>query len=682
MLRTQWFRGEGASVHVIRTTAKDFTPMQAAAVLRRSPAPATAAAATVASAASARDLVAAAEALAADDAQPQAARVAALAATVRLLNPARRRVAAAAGDDGLAQKLLLASASIPELLFTIRTDSAVQVQLEADLADISPFRRAERIFKTPPPLSARAGYTSPLLQRTYPAVSTVADAVEAGAVDAGAPSAAVGCGVVCISPALPASFVGAGDCTGADLRVAARGGIFELADRPGVYILPGLLTVRQQEHWIRVACRLYLERPNRRNVDSVFDPDASNMYAGGSGLSTSMEHAQPPGDELPFADLLWRRYVERRKQQRGQLGAVGTASAPPLVLPSIAWATLGVQYDWTARQYHLPGDPDYELHCRPHESAAPRAPSQQGQQIGGDSFSNDVVGSGHSAPTAQTSAATTAESASAECTRWSAPFPPRLHTLSANIAGLVNAAASVHHGASAGPLAAPTAVPSPLASASASPPLPPSAALLASHGLPMTIDATSGIVNVYQSAKKKLPMGAHVDDMERTVAHPVISLSLGCPAVFLVGGATKESPVIPVILRSGDAIIMSGDSRLALHGVARIFDGGGETAGSPLATRPLFSGSSSNSAIANSCSCCGGGTNTINGGVSPGAAELLLCDCRCCCHASAGARDPAAAAGEPGYYASVGVAAEEEEAAFASFVQTTRINVNVRQVLA
>jgi alkylated DNA repair dioxygenase AlkB len=30
-------------------------------------------------------------------------------------------------------------------------------------------------------------------------------------------------------------------------------------------------------------------------------------------------------------------------------------------------------------------------------------------------------------------------------------------------------------------------------------------------------------------------MGGHVDDAERTYDHPVVSLSIGCPCIFLLG---------------------------------------------------------------------------------------------------------------------------------------------------
>ena len=40
--------------------------------------------------------------------------------------------------------------------------------------------------------------------------------------------------------------------------------------------------------------------------------------------------------------------------------------------------------------------------------------------------------------------------------------------------------------------------------------------------------------------------------------------------MFLIGGQTKQVKPLPLLLNSGDIVIMSGDSRLAYHGVPRI----------------------------------------------------------------------------------------------------------------
>ena len=50
--------------------------------------------------------------------------------------------------------------------------------------------------------------------------------------------------------------------------------------------------------------------------------------------------------------------------------------------------------------------------------------------------------------------------------------------------------------------------------------------------------------------------------------------SLGNAAIFLVGGLTRDIAPIPILLRSGDIIVMSGPvCRRAYHGVPRILEG-------------------------------------------------------------------------------------------------------------
>jgi len=48
------------------------------------------------------------------------------------------------------------------------------------------------------------------------------------------------------------------------------------------------------------------------------------------------------------------------------------------------------------------------------------------------------------------------------------------------------------------------------------------------------------------------------------------SSSFGQRAIFLIGGETKEIAPIPLILESGDVVVMSGKSRLSYHGVPKV----------------------------------------------------------------------------------------------------------------
>eukprot|EP01034_Spumella_vulgaris_P021619 gene21619-27658_t len=62
-------------------------------------------------------------------------------------------------------------------------------------------------------------------------------------------------------------------------------------------------------------------------------------------------------------------------------------------------------------------------------------------------------------------------------------------------------------------------------------------------------------------------MGGHLDDAEHTMEKPIVSISLGCSAIFLLGGKDRTIKPIPILLRSGDALVMSGESRYCYHGV-------------------------------------------------------------------------------------------------------------------
>lgn len=82
------------------------------------------------------------------------------------------------------------------------------------------------------------------------------------------------------------------------------------------------------------------------------------------------------------------------------------------------------------------------------------------------------------------------------------------------------------------------------------------------------------IMNFYQTTAR---MGVHQDKDERpdTIAAgaPIVSVSLGDAARFVVGGLSRRDPTQPLTLRSGDVLVMGGPSRLRYHGVTRIFPG-------------------------------------------------------------------------------------------------------------
>ena len=70
-------------------------------------------------------------------------------------------------------------------------------------------------------------------------------------------------------------------------------------------------------------------------------------------------------------------------------------------------------------------------------------------------------------------------------------------------------------------------------------------------------------------------MGLHQDKDEGSFDAPVVSISLGDPARFRMGGPLRKDPTESTILNSGDVVVMGGTARLAYHGVDRILFGKG-----------------------------------------------------------------------------------------------------------
>jgi DNA oxidative demethylase len=78
------------------------------------------------------------------------------------------------------------------------------------------------------------------------------------------------------------------------------------------------------------------------------------------------------------------------------------------------------------------------------------------------------------------------------------------------------------------------------------------------------------LINYYAPGAR---MGLHQDKDEADFAAPVVSLSLGDSAMFRVGGRSRKDPTTSFRLDSGDAVVLGGQSRLAFHGIDRIFAG-------------------------------------------------------------------------------------------------------------
>jgi DNA oxidative demethylase len=78
------------------------------------------------------------------------------------------------------------------------------------------------------------------------------------------------------------------------------------------------------------------------------------------------------------------------------------------------------------------------------------------------------------------------------------------------------------------------------------------------------------LINCYQPGAR---MSLHQDKDEGDFGAPIVSVSLGLPAIFLFGGLKRSDKPHRYRLRHGDIAVWGGPARLAFHGVAPLADG-------------------------------------------------------------------------------------------------------------
>jgi alkylated DNA repair protein (DNA oxidative demethylase) len=103
------------------------------------------------------------------------------------------------------------------------------------------------------------------------------------------------------------------------------------------------------------------------------------------------------------------------------------------------------------------------------------------------------------------------------------------------------------------------------------PPIPPELLRAWAELAPGAPPPEACLINVYDATAR---MGLHQDRDEAELSAPVVSLSLGDPALFRIGGLTRNAPSRSLKLESGDALTFGGPARLIFHGVDRIMTGG------------------------------------------------------------------------------------------------------------
>lgn len=72
------------------------------------------------------------------------------------------------------------------------------------------------------------------------------------------------------------------------------------------------------------------------------------------------------------------------------------------------------------------------------------------------------------------------------------------------------------------------------------------------------------LINRYQTGAR---LSLHQDKDEFDFGQPIVSVSLGIPAIFLFGGSRRDDNPMRVPLEHGDVVVWGGPARLRYHGV-------------------------------------------------------------------------------------------------------------------
>jgi alkylated DNA repair protein (DNA oxidative demethylase) len=86
----------------------------------------------------------------------------------------------------------------------------------------------------------------------------------------------------------------------------------------------------------------------------------------------------------------------------------------------------------------------------------------------------------------------------------------------------------------------------------------------------LNYDPDACLINRYVPGAK---LGLHQDRDEDDAWAPIVSVSLGLPAVFLWGGKQRSDRVRRLLVESGDVAVWGGPARFVFHGVAPLKEG-------------------------------------------------------------------------------------------------------------
>jgi DNA oxidative demethylase len=106
------------------------------------------------------------------------------------------------------------------------------------------------------------------------------------------------------------------------------------------------------------------------------------------------------------------------------------------------------------------------------------------------------------------------------------------------------------------------------------PPMPPSFRRLAAAAGEVAgfagFEPDACLINRYEPGTR---LSLHRDENERDLTAPIVSVSLGLPAIFLFGGNSRSDRSRRIGLESGDVVVWGGPDRLVYHGVAPLAEG-------------------------------------------------------------------------------------------------------------
>ncbi|KAJ6846023.1 alpha-ketoglutarate-dependent dioxygenase alkB isoform X2 [Iris pallida] len=241
--------------------------------------------------------------------------------------------------------------------------------------------------------------------------------------------------------------------------------VFCFKDRPGFYFIPGALTVGEQAHWIRESLTTFPQPPNRTNHNAIYGPIYDLLIAvqHQKFLIESKSEAADLEPRHSYGENYQNRYVFSDASVATRKEELGKPIAASVLLRKLRWSTLGLQFDWSKRNY------DVSL---PHKK-----------------------------------------------------IPADLCLMAKKMA-------------------------------------------VPAMPLGEEFQPEASIVNYFGPSDM---LGGHLDDMEADWSKPIVSISLGCKAIFLLGGKSREDSPTAMFLRSGDIVLMAGQARECFHGIPRIF---------------------------------------------------------------------------------------------------------------